>query len=92
MHTLEGQWRPPEGPITLPDGKEIINAQRCRRLRHKPAEGWQTVTGCLIGAAEGRDFLMHARDRRMKVLNRQDATIKSERFKARVFRGRSPYF
>jgi hypothetical protein len=24
-------------------------------------EEWQTATGCLIGAAEGRDFLMHAR-------------------------------
>jgi hypothetical protein len=58
MHTLEGQWRPPEGPITLPDGKEIINAQRCRRLRHKPAEGWQTVTSCLIGAAEEPVFLL----------------------------------
>jgi hypothetical protein len=23
-------------------------------------EEWQTATGCLIGAAEGRDFLMHA--------------------------------
>jgi len=33
------------------------------------------VIGCLIGAAEGRDFLIHARDRRMKVRNRRDATI-----------------
>jgi len=24
-------------------------------------EEWQTATGCLIGAAEGRDFMMHAR-------------------------------
>jgi len=24
-------------------------------------EEWQTATGCMIGAAEGRDFLMHAR-------------------------------
>jgi hypothetical protein len=24
-------------------------------------EEWQTAIGCLIGAAEGRDFMMHAR-------------------------------
>jgi hypothetical protein len=24
-------------------------------------EEWQTATGCLIGAAEGRDFVMHSR-------------------------------
>jgi hypothetical protein len=26
-------------------------------------EEWQTAIGCLIGAAEGRDYLMHARRR-----------------------------
>ena len=67
MHTLEGQWRRPlEDPVTPPRWQDVINAQRCRQLRHQPAEGWQTVTGCLIGAAEGRDFLMHARDRTMR--------------------------
>ena len=30
---------------------------------------WQTAIGCLIGAAEGRDFLMHARIGVMKALN-----------------------
>ena len=39
-------------------------------------EDWQTVIGCLFGVAKGRDFLMHARDGRIKVLNRRDATIK----------------
>jgi hypothetical protein len=33
-------------------------------------EEWQTATGCLIGAAEGRDFLMHARIGVMQALNR----------------------
>jgi hypothetical protein len=33
-------------------------------------EEWQTATGCLIGAAEGRDFLMHARIGVMRALNR----------------------
>ena len=67
---------PLRGPDHPPRWQNVINAQRCRRRRHKPAEDGRTVTSCLIGAAEGRDFLMHARDRRMKVLNRRDATIK----------------
>jgi hypothetical protein len=33
-------------------------------------EEWQTATGCLIGAAEGRDFLMHARIGMLRALNR----------------------
>src|SRR5258707_523468 len=67
---------PLRGPDPPPRWQNVVNAQRCRRRRHKPAEDGRTVTSCLIGAGEGRDFLMHARDRRMKVLNRRDATIK----------------
>jgi hypothetical protein len=33
-------------------------------------EEWQTAAGCLIGAAEGRDFLMHARIGMLRALNR----------------------
>jgi hypothetical protein len=33
-------------------------------------EEWQTAIGCLIGAAEGRDFLMHARVGVMRAINR----------------------
>jgi hypothetical protein len=33
-------------------------------------EEWQTATGGLIGAAEGRDFLMHARIGVLRALNR----------------------
>jgi hypothetical protein len=32
-------------------------------------EDWQTAISCLIGAAEGRDFLMHARIRMLRALN-----------------------
>jgi len=35
---------------------------------------WQTAIGCLIGAAEGRDFLMHARIGVMRALNRNVET------------------
>ena len=33
-------------------------------------EEWQTAIGCLIGAAEGRDFMMHARIGMLRALNR----------------------
>jgi hypothetical protein len=33
-------------------------------------EEWQTAIGCLIGAAEGRDFMMHARIGVLRALNR----------------------
>ena len=33
-------------------------------------EEWQAAVACLIGAAEGRDFLMHARIRVLRALNR----------------------
>ncbi len=33
-------------------------------------EEWQTAIGCLIGAAEGRDLLMHARVGVMSLINR----------------------
>jgi hypothetical protein len=33
-------------------------------------EEWQTAVACLIGAAEGRDFLMHARIGMLRALNR----------------------
>jgi hypothetical protein len=31
---------------------------------------WQTAVHCLIGAAEGRDFMVHARIAMLKALNR----------------------
>jgi hypothetical protein len=34
------------------------------------AEQWQTAIRCLIGAAEGRDFLVHARIGVLRALNR----------------------
>jgi hypothetical protein len=33
-------------------------------------EEWQTAIGCLVGAAEGRDFLIHARISRLRAINR----------------------
>jgi hypothetical protein len=43
-------------------------------------EEWQTAIGCLIGAAEGRDFMMHARIGVMRALNRNvELTFDSSR-------------
>jgi hypothetical protein len=39
------------------------------KAEQKLAE-WQTATEILIGAAEGRDFLMHARIRMLRALSR----------------------
>ena len=42
-------------------------------------EEWQTAT-CLIGAAEGRDFMMHARIGMLRALNRHvDRVVASSR-------------
>jgi hypothetical protein len=41
---------------------------------------WQTAVTCLIGAAEGRDFLMHARIGMLRALNRHvDRVVASSR-------------
>ena len=41
---------------------------------------WQTAVACLIGAAEGRDFMMHARIGVMRALNRNvELTFDSSR-------------
>jgi hypothetical protein len=43
-------------------------------------EEWQTAVDCLIGAAEGRDFLLHARIGVLRALNRNvERTFDSSR-------------
>jgi hypothetical protein len=56
-----------EDPIPIPDGGLLVTlkdaADYIMKLpkAEQNLEEWQTAIGCLIGAAEGRDFLMHAR-------------------------------
>jgi len=38
-------------------------------------EEWQTAVACLIGAAEGRDFLMHSRIGMLRALNRNTERV-----------------
>jgi hypothetical protein len=51
--------------VTLRDAGEYIQSLPPRRQK-EPA--WQTATRILIGAAEGRDFMMHARIAMMKAI------------------------
>jgi hypothetical protein len=71
-----GWKRPFDDPIPLPDGGQLITLKDAAAYIMKlpkaeqDLEEWQTAVACLIGAAEGRDFLMHARIGVMTALNR----------------------
>jgi hypothetical protein len=67
--------RPFDDPILL-DGRELLTLRDAADFIMKlpkaeqDLEEWQTATGCLIGAAEGKDFVMHARIGVLLALNR----------------------
>ena len=71
-----GWHRPFEDPIPLPRGRQLVTLRAAAGYIMKlpkaeqKLEEWQTAAACLIGAAEGRDFLMHARIGVMQALNR----------------------
>jgi hypothetical protein len=60
----------------LPRGRQLITLEDAAGYIMKLPKAeqdlpeWQTATDCLIGAAEGRDFLMHARIGVLRALNR----------------------
>ena len=68
--------RPFEDPITLPNDKMLFTFRDAGDYitslpeAEQQLEEWQTAIGCLIGAAEGRDFVMHARIGVLRALNR----------------------
>ena len=72
----KGWAKPFEDPIDLPRGRQLVTLQDAADyiLKLPKAEQaldeWQTAVACLIGAAEGRDFLMHARIGVLRALNR----------------------
>jgi hypothetical protein len=77
----KGWKRPFEDPIDLPSGHQLVTLQdaadyilKLPRAEQKLAE-WQTATEILILAAEGRDFLMHARIGMLRALNRNVARV-----------------
>jgi hypothetical protein len=70
-------WKTPfDDPVTLPSGRQLVTlkeaADHIMKLpkAEQNLEEWQTAVRCLIGAAEGRDFLMHAHIGMLRALNR----------------------
>jgi hypothetical protein len=64
-----------DDPIPLPRGRQLLTLRDAAGYLTKlpkaeqQLEHWQTAAACLIGAAEGRDFLMHARIGMLRALN-----------------------
>jgi hypothetical protein len=63
-------------PIPLPRGRQLVTFKDAANYIQKLPKAeqdlveWQAATACLIGAAEGRDFIMHARIGMLRALNR----------------------
>jgi len=65
-----------DDPIPLSAGRQLFTLKEAADYimalpkTEQSLPEWQTVIGCLIGAAEGRDFLMHARIGMLRALTR----------------------
>jgi hypothetical protein len=65
-----------DDPIPLPRGRQLITLKDAASYilklpkAEQKLEEWQTASEILIKAAEGRDFLMHARIGVMRALHR----------------------
>ena len=65
MKPAVGWARPFDDPILLPGGRELLTLRDAADYIMKlpkveqQLDEWQTAIECLIGAAEGRDFVMH---------------------------------
>jgi hypothetical protein len=74
--TDRGSKRPFDDPIPLPRGRQVVTLQDAGTYITKLPKAeqnlpeWQTAISCLIGAAEGRDFMIHARIGRPRALKR----------------------
>jgi hypothetical protein len=73
-----GWKRPFDDPIPLLDGGQLVTlkdaADYIMKLpkAEQNLEEWQTAIACLIGAAEGRDFMMHARNIERTLTDRKE--------------------
>jgi hypothetical protein len=72
----KGWMQPFDDPIPLPRGRQLVTLKDAASYIMKlpkaeqNVEEWQTAGEILIKAAEGRDFLMHARIGVMRALHR----------------------
>lgn len=61
--------------VTLPDGHQLLTLEDAARYIQQLPKAeqaklhWQTATSILIGAAEDRDFVMHARIAMLRALH-----------------------
>ena len=76
MTTGNGWKRPFDDPIPLPGGRQLVTLLDAGkytpiflRLTSSSTSGRPPIE-CLIGAAEGRDFVMHSRIGVLRALNR----------------------
>jgi hypothetical protein len=81
----KGWSRPFDDPIPLPKGKPLLTLKDAANYVMKlpkaeqKLEEWQTATAILIRAAEGRDFLMHARIGVLRAIHRDDERVLTDR-------------
>jgi hypothetical protein len=72
----QGWKRPFEDPVPLPRGRALVTlkdgADYIMKLpkAEQNLDEWQVAVARQIGAAEGRDFMMHARIGMLRALNR----------------------
>jgi hypothetical protein len=65
-----------DDPISLPIGRQLVTLLDAGVYitelpkADQQLDDWQTAIGCLIGAAEGRDFMLHSRIGVLRALNR----------------------
>ena len=85
-HTPDKGWsRHFDEQIPLPRGRQLVTLKDAATYITKlpkaeqKAREWQTAVHCLIGAAEGRDFLMHARIGMLRALNRHLERVFADR-------------
>jgi hypothetical protein len=76
-----------EDPIELPKGVAIVTLEGCRCLPKKvQAEPhWQLAAEQVLDAAEGRNFLMHARIAMLRALNHGKPAPERGRRRAKAY-------
>jgi len=85
MKSPQGWKRQFDDPIPAPRGRQLVTLKDAADYLMKlpkaeqSLEEWQIAIGCLIGAAEGRDFLMHARIGVLRALNRNVERMLADR-------------
>lgn len=73
---MTGWSTPFDDPIPLPGGGELVTLMDAGEYvaglpkAVQDLEAWQTAAGILLAAAEGRDFVMHARIAVLRAINR----------------------